>query len=136
MNRSQAGEGTLDGTGLDEILIGGVTANIIIGYEGDDVLIGNGGNDTLVGGTGNDLLVGGAGNDQFRMRTNTGTDIVRDYTDNVDKIGFLDTGSNNNGSVNFVSTVGNAAGNPLAASDFVVRTSISNIDAPMINTSL
>ena len=127
VDRSQAGEGTLDGTGLDDILIGGVTANIIIGYEGDDVLIGNAGNDTLVGGTGNDLLVGGAGNDQFRMRTNTGTDIVRDYTDNVDKIGFLDTGSNTNGSINFVNTVGNATGIPLAASDFVVRTSISNI---------
>ena len=129
MNRSQAGEGTLDGTGLDEILIGGVTANIIIGYEGDDVLIGNAGDDTLVGGTGNDLLVGGLGNDQFRMRTNTGTDIVRDYTDNVDKIGFLDTGSNNNGSVNFAGTTGTAAGAALNATDFQIRTGISNINA-------
>src|SRR6185436_12365199 len=41
VNRFQEGQGQLDGTGLDDILIGNVTPNVIIGYEGDDVLIGN-----------------------------------------------------------------------------------------------
>ena len=113
MNRSQEGQRQLDGTGLDEILIGNVTPNVIIGYEGDDVLIGNGGNDTLVGGPGNDLLVGGGGSDQFRMRTNTGTDIVRDFTDGAagdDRIGFLDADPSSPGNFEFPNTFGSPEG--------------------------
>ena len=105
-------------------------ANVIIGYEGDDVLIGNGGNDTLVGGPGNDLLVGGAGNDQFRMRTNTGTDIVRDFTDGAagdDRIGFLDAAPSDPGNFEFPNTFGSPEGTPLSRYDFECDTSIANI---------
>jgi hypothetical protein len=59
---------TLNGTGLDEILIGRDGANNTInGYEGNDVLIGGDGNDVLTGGAGLDLMVGGGGNDTFNL---------------------------------------------------------------------
>ncbi|WP_151117900.1 Calx-beta domain-containing protein [Hypericibacter adhaerens] len=54
---------TINGNGVDNIIIGDGDNELIRGYEGNDVLVGNGGNDTLAGGTGNDLLVGGAGTD-------------------------------------------------------------------------
>ena len=65
VDRAQAGQSTLDGTGLGDILIGGTTNDTLLGNEGNDVLIGGSGNDTLNGGTGNDLMVGGAGNDTY-----------------------------------------------------------------------
>ncbi|WP_291865952.1 DUF5801 repeats-in-toxin domain-containing protein [Bradyrhizobium sp.] len=66
VDRDQAGQNTLDGTGLGDILIGrSSSADIILGYQGNDVLIGNSGDDTLDGGTGADLMVGGAGNDTY-----------------------------------------------------------------------
>jgi Ca2+-binding RTX toxin-like protein len=49
---------TLDGNGLDNLLIGGG----VLG-SGNDTLRGLAGNDTLRGGSGNDRLEGGAGND-------------------------------------------------------------------------
>ncbi|MBN9580317.1 MAG: VWA domain-containing protein [Afipia sp.] len=59
---------TLNGTGLDEILIGRDGANNTInGYEGNDVLISGDGNDVLTGGAGLDLMVGGGGNDTFNL---------------------------------------------------------------------
>ena len=53
--------GQLDGTFLNEILIGGSSGDTINGNGGNDILIGNGGNDTLNGGEGNDVLAGGPG---------------------------------------------------------------------------
>ena len=99
--------------------------------DGNDglVLVGGSGNDTLTGGTGDDALAGGAGADQFRLKSNGGTDTVIGYTDNVDKIGFLDNNATGAGSVNFVNTTGSAAGTTLAAGDFQIRTGISNINA-------
>jgi Ca2+-binding RTX toxin-like protein len=55
--------GSIDGTFLDEILIGGAKADTINGGAGNDILIGGAGNDKLNGGDGNDILVGGSGND-------------------------------------------------------------------------
>ncbi|MER9689846.1 type I secretion C-terminal target domain-containing protein, partial [Mesorhizobium sp. M0139] len=106
----QGGEGpgyTLQGTASDEIITGGSA------------------NDTICGGGGNDTVIGGTGVDQFRLATNTGTDIIKDYTDNTDKIGLLDTGSTGGGSVNFANTVGTSAGTALNATDFAIRASIS-----------
>ncbi len=74
----------LDGTDLDETIVGTNTTDRINGYGGNDILIGLGGNDSLYGGAGddelygdadqvsvplaehgNDLLDGGAGNDKL-----------------------------------------------------------------------
>jgi Domain of unknown function (DUF5801)/RTX calcium-binding nonapeptide repeat (4 copies) len=90
-------------------------------------IIGGNGADTLVGGAGGDTLTGNGGADQFRLRTNGGTDIITDYVDNTDKIGFFDSGSNSGGSVNFANTVGSLGGTALNASDFISRATVSAI---------
>jgi Ca2+-binding RTX toxin-like protein len=93
---------TLNGTGLDDILIGRDGANNTInGNEGNDVLIGGTGNDKLNGGTGNDVLMGGggadqltggAGNDTFLFKAisdstpGTGHDTITDFTHGSDHI--------------------------------------------------
>ncbi|MBL8838775.1 MAG: VWA domain-containing protein, partial [Alphaproteobacteria bacterium] len=75
IDRGQAGESTLDGTGLDEILIGRSSNDTLKGYEGDDILIGGGGTDTLQGGAGNDILV--FQNTASSYDGGTGTDVLR-----------------------------------------------------------
>ena len=146
VNRAQAGESTLDGTSASEILVGRDGAadtvngrggndylyglggdDALVGGDGDDVMDGGAGNDILKGGSGNDRLTGGSGNDQFRFATNSGSDIVTDYTDNQDKIAFFDDGDDNGGSVNFGATTGSAAGTTLNANDFQTRATVDDI---------
>ncbi|TPI54082.1 type I secretion C-terminal target domain-containing protein, partial [Mesorhizobium sp. B3-1-3] len=103
--------------------------NVIAGGSSADTLVGGTGNDLLIGGGGNDTLTGGAGADQFRMATNTGTDVIKDFAHGTDKIGLLDTGVNGSGSVNFANTVGSSSGTALNASDFVTHTSVAAIVA-------
>jgi Ca2+-binding RTX toxin-like protein len=66
----------IDGTGLDDILIGNGTIDQLFGYAGKDVLIGNEANDTLNGGLGDDLLLGGAAKDTITYVAGDGADIV------------------------------------------------------------
>ena len=63
VDRSQAGNSTLNGTSLGDILIGRDVADTINGGAGNDYLVGNGGNDILDGGAGADTLLGGDGDD-------------------------------------------------------------------------
>ncbi|MBK1796070.1 choice-of-anchor K domain-containing protein, partial [Devosia sp. WQ 349] len=101
----------------------------ILGGSGNDVIIGGSGNDILAGGAGNDVVTGGTGADQFRLSSNSGTDVLRDFNRfQSDKIGFLDTGTSASGSVNFANTTGTSAGAVLNSNDFVARSSMSNID--------
>ncbi len=53
--------GSLQGSYLNEILLGRDQGGTLSGNDGDDILIGGSGNDTLRGGEGNDILVGGLG---------------------------------------------------------------------------
>jgi len=100
----------------------------IIGSSGNDTIIGGSGADIINAAGGNDTLTGGAGADQFRFATNTGTDTVSDFSKaEGDKIGFLDTGTSNSGSVNFGSTTGSSTGTSLNVSDFQIRASIASI---------
>jgi Ca2+-binding RTX toxin-like protein len=62
---STTNSSTINGNGLDNIIVGDNDNERIRGYEGNDVLVGNNGNDTLEGGEGNDLLIGGNGNDSL-----------------------------------------------------------------------
>jgi Ca2+-binding RTX toxin-like protein len=96
----------------------------INGSSGVDSITGGSGNDTINGQAGNDTLTGNGGADQFRLRTNSDTDTITDYTDNVDKIGFLKGGT---GGVNF-GTVASSGGTALAGGDFDTRNTISNIN--------
>jgi Ca2+-binding RTX toxin-like protein len=74
---------TLNGSGLDNIIVGDGSNETIRGYEGNDVLVGNAGNDTLYGGTGRDLLIGGVGSDTFRWSfgdaAGSPTDTIADF---------------------------------------------------------
>jgi len=97
------GFGTGTGGGFDAFALLGVTA--VLGTAGNDTVTmtttsdvtidGRGGADTLTGGAGNDLLDGGAdadnltgggGTDRFVLAVGTGTDIVEDFADGIDKI--------------------------------------------------
>ena len=91
----------------------------INGSSGADTIIGGSGADTINGQAGNDTLTGNGGADQFRLRTNSNTDTITDYTDNTDKIGFL--GGAVTGGVSFTNTIGSAAGATLLATDFDSR---------------
>jgi Ca2+-binding RTX toxin-like protein/uncharacterized protein YegL len=89
---------TLNGNGLDNIIVGDGTAETINGYQGNDVLVGNGGNDSLNGGDGNDLLLGGAGGDT--LGGGNGNDSLDGGADNDTVLGgngsdtlFGDTGN-------------------------------------------
>ncbi|MCB1885141.1 MAG: tandem-95 repeat protein, partial [Geminicoccaceae bacterium] len=57
---------TVEGTGRDEILIGGDGGDTLVGAGGDDRLSGNGGDDVLNGGAGDDRLLGGGGDDTLQ----------------------------------------------------------------------
>ena len=91
--------GTLiNGTAIDEILIGGAAPDLLNGAGGADVLIGNGaadnliggpGGDLLVGGTGGDLLTGGSGGDIFKFSSGdlgTGVDVINDASFTEDAV--------------------------------------------------
>ena len=121
------GDDTLNGGAEDDKLYGDAGNDALVGNSGNDTLDGGTGNDTLIGGTGNDFVVGGAGNDQFRIRSNTDTDIVSDYADGTDQIGLLDTGNNIDGSVDFGNTNGSAGGTTLGGGDFDTRATIAGI---------
>ncbi|WP_205600437.1 type I secretion C-terminal target domain-containing protein [Aeromonas rivipollensis] len=75
--------GTLTGSYLDEILIGGSGDETLNGNAGNDILLGGGGNDGLNGGDGNDILVGGAGNDTLNGGAGNDTASYIDITGGV-----------------------------------------------------
>ena len=96
----------IEGTSGNDKLVGTAAAEEIRGLAGDDRLVGRGGNDrlrggdgddTLIGGNGNDrlrgdhgddTLRGGAGNDRFIFNLEGGTDTVKDYQDEIDRLDF------------------------------------------------
>jgi Ca2+-binding RTX toxin-like protein len=66
-------ENVLTGAGNDSVLGNGV-ANILSGGNGDDTLVGGAGADTVLGGLGNDLIQGGNGN--ARLAGGDGADTL------------------------------------------------------------
>ena len=91
--RGNNGANTLTGNNGNDKLYGGAGNDKLIGGNNNDRLQGDAGNDTLNGGGGKDILLGGAGADTF-VFTNTShssatisrADIIRGFTDGVDKI--------------------------------------------------
>jgi len=95
-----AGNFTLTGNALDNIIFGGGGNDTLSGLDGNDTLRGQTGDDTLSGGNGDDLIVGGsgiddmtggAGADTFRISTfESGTgasaDRIQDFTQGSDII--------------------------------------------------
>ena len=81
---------------------GGAGHDSIIGNQTDNNLIGNAGNDTLNGGGGFDVLTGGPGQDTFEVQPGEGHSVVMDFTDGMDQIVVINSGSME------IRTVGNA----------------------------
>ena len=74
----------LEGTELDDQLIGYDSGDSLAGNEGNDTILGMGGDDTLAGGAGKDTLDGGAGNDSYLFNLGDGDDVVLDSGDTLE----------------------------------------------------
>ena len=81
--------------GRNDVLTGNAVANALNGMGGNDRLSGAAGADTLSGGAGRDTLNGGAGYDRLlggsgadTFRFASGRDVVVDFVNDVDSIGF------------------------------------------------
>lgn len=111
----QSGNDTLDGLSGDDLLRGGAGSDLLLGGGGQDRLLGDDDNDTLfgqkdrdflIGGSGDDLLnggsssdtlqgdagqdtlIGGNGSDLFILRADQGTDTIKDFQSQQDRIGL------------------------------------------------
>jgi len=98
------GNDTLEGGGGNDTLVGGDDNDVLLGGDGNDGLYGQAGNDlleggagadflhsgsgddTLDGGTGNDTLSATNGADDIIFRVNGGSDIVDDFTNDIDQL--------------------------------------------------
>ena len=75
---------TINGTTLDDVLVGTADTDAIAGNEGNDILAGLDGDDGISGGPGNNVIIGGRGNDSlvggdsdiFIWNNGDGTDFV------------------------------------------------------------
>lgn len=83
------------GTRFADTIIGDNGSNKLTGLNGNDVLDGRSGRDNLNGGPGRDIIKGGPGNDilrggddadRFVFAPNEGTDRIKDFEDNLDKL--------------------------------------------------
>ena len=75
--RGTSGNDTIDGSVLDDV---------IVGFAGDDSLTGRAGEDLIIGGEGNDSMTGGAGADTFMFGAGHGNDTITDFEDGTDVI--------------------------------------------------
>lgn len=63
----------IQGTSLDELLLGGTAKDRLIGSSGDDILLGMGGGDRLKGGSGDDIIISGGG--KAKAAGGSGSDV-------------------------------------------------------------
>lgn len=75
-------------TRFGDMFTGSAAAEVVHGGAGGDTLNGGDGADRLWGDAGADQLTGGLGADQFWFGALFGQDVVSDYRDGTDKIGF------------------------------------------------
>jgi hypothetical protein len=83
----------------------------VAGSRSDDAIAGGSGDDIIYGLAGADTLTGNGGADQFRFVGSSGNDLIKDFLNGTDKIGF--------NTVNFGATTATAAGVTLAAADYI-----------------
>ncbi|WP_019673718.1 calcium-binding protein [Psychrobacter lutiphocae] len=79
----RAGNDMIIGTESSDVLHGGEGDDVILSLGGNDKLYGAEGNDVLVSGTGNDWLVGGIGHDIFVIGSESGSDTIADFNNDV-----------------------------------------------------
>ena len=80
------GNDTLDGGSGNDKLAGQRGSDILNGGAGNDTLLGGGHADVLDGGTGDDHYHGGGGRDTFVFGDDSGSDVIRAFQNNKDKI--------------------------------------------------
>jgi Ca2+-binding RTX toxin-like protein len=80
------GDDRLDGLQGADQLSGGAGADRLLGGFGADGLWGGAGADRLNGGAGADRLTGGDGADVFVLARGTGSDVITDFRDGIDRI--------------------------------------------------
>jgi Ca2+-binding RTX toxin-like protein len=90
--RGGRGDDTVLGHEGNDTLSGGKGADDLQGGADDDRLNGGQDADRLDGGTGNDTLTGGDGADVFVFARGSGSDVLRDFEDGLDRI-EIDTAS-------------------------------------------
>jgi hypothetical protein len=78
----------LSGMAGNDQLIGRGGNDFIKGGQGRDRLLGGNGKDVLMGGRGRDILVGGNGRDVFVLQVGMGMDVIQDFKDGRDSLGF------------------------------------------------
>lgn len=100
-----AGNSTLTGNELANVVVGNAGNDLLSGWTGDDTLDGRNGNDVLLGGAGNDILIGGMrhdsltcswGHDAFVIDSAdlaASADVILDFTQGVDTISLDMTGT-------------------------------------------
>jgi Ca2+-binding RTX toxin-like protein len=62
-----AGDGVLNGTKANDLILAGAGNDKLQGKNGDDCLVGGGGDDELTGNNGWDICLGGGGTDTFKQ---------------------------------------------------------------------
>lgn len=117
---------TLNGTALDDHILGLGGNDVLNGLAGNDILDGGAGNDTLDGGLGADVMLGGLGNDiyivdnvgdQVIEAAGGGTDTVRTTLlsyglgENVEHLTFIGTGNFTGYGNELANTITGGAGN-------------------------
>jgi hypothetical protein len=85
------------GTNGDDRITGGAGNDRVLGMAGNDMIAAGAGNDVIKSGTGNDRIWSGAGNDAIwsgtgrdviALERGVGRDVIRDYSDRIDKLGL------------------------------------------------
>jgi uncharacterized repeat protein (TIGR01451 family) len=82
------GDDILNGNQGNDTVCGGEGNDLVRGGQNNDSLCGCAGDDTIFGDLGNDTLCGGEGNDIFGLRSNSGFDIIKDFTIGKDLLGL------------------------------------------------
>jgi len=91
--RGYDGIDSLTGQGGSDILRGGGNTDTLRGGGGADTLRGGGGSDLLIGNKGADTLIGGGDADRFHFDRRGGSDVIKDFQDDLDTIEFDNFGS-------------------------------------------
>ena len=77
------GQPVIEGSRVNNLVIGYAGNDEIFGRAGNDILLGNEGHDTLRGGVGKDILVGGTGNNRLLGGEDSDIAIIYDMADTL-----------------------------------------------------
>ena len=139
--RGGNGDDLINGNGGNDRLVGNAGNDTLRGGTGDDTLQGRSGDDILYGGAGIDAMVGDAGSDIFVLESNLEGNIIRDFTDGIDRLGltpgiaFEDLTITNNSSGTAALIRDRSNGNELLATvRGVEATAITSDDFEFVNS--